>query len=653
MLAECYQTLGAQGESETWWTNPLFSESLKELEYAIKVDSDRGYGIGSEPSTLAMLVPFDASYTIVSNCIQQTRGIEAAIAYLEEKLKLFEHLSGDPMINMLLNLGVAYLRGRSDEGAARACFQRVLRAQPIHGWEGQQETVRGKARNNLALLPESSSGPPQLEARHTASSYTGSEASRLPKELTLDLGSKAGLLAVFSTPIKLELVLIPAGRFVMQKELDEEQHAELGIPRRLDVTISPYYMGKYPITQEQYEKVMGRNLSDVRGPQNPAERVSWNDASEFCRKLSVLTGNTVRLPTLAEWQYACRAGTSTRFFSGDSESNLGRVAWYAGNSGGTTHPVGQKAPNAWGLYDVHGNVYEWCQDAIGGADYHQTGPITDPRGLQNEDAYGLCGGCWNSSADECRSAAGMECDRNPRNNITGFRVVVDYSPTKLAGVEPVSRAGVPAPKERGATENARTSHQEQGDLARLAMASIRWSVIISAIVGVLGIAMVAGAKELPVFSRLAFSLLFVYVAWSTFWGWKVVWPWWKNLSLFKQMQLDSGNTITQLIKVYLLFLIPLTLASWYGEFGGGFYQFLEHWKVAKGRDFLLRGKPMRGRHCVVGAFAVLGLFALLVGIGTLSQPATAGSPRPPDSIHKGERRQSPHVKKRLQINGNL
>lgn len=243
----------------------------------------------------------------------------------------------------------------------------------------------------------SSPAPPQLEAQDTVSGAE-SDFSRLPKALMLDLGSKAGLWAVFSTTVKLELVLIPAGRFVMENEIEEEQRTELGIPPRLHVTIStPYYMGKYPITQAQYEKVMGRNFSDIRGPQNPAERVSWNDASEFCRKLSVLTGNTVRLPTLAEWQYACRAGTSTRFFSGDSESDLARVAWYAGNSGGTTHPVGQKPPNAWGLYDVHGNVYEWCQDAIGGSDYHQTGPITDPRGLQNEDAYGLCGGCWGSS----------------------------------------------------------------------------------------------------------------------------------------------------------------------------------------------------------------------------------------------------------------
>ena len=182
-----------------------------------------------------------------------------------------------------------------------------------------------------------------------------------PKELTLDLGSSSGLRALTGSHVKLELVLIPAGRFVMGSPPHEKGRSELEcLP--IKVTISrPYYMGKYPVTQEQYEKIMGRNLSDMKDPRNPVERISWNDASDFCRKLSALTGQTVRLPTMAEWEYACRAGTTTRFCSGDSDSALNRVGWYEGNSGRTTHPVGQKSPNGWGLYDMHGNVYEWCQ----------------------------------------------------------------------------------------------------------------------------------------------------------------------------------------------------------------------------------------------------------------------------------------------------
>jgi formylglycine-generating enzyme required for sulfatase activity len=247
----------------------------------------------------------------------------------------------------------------------------------------------------------------------------------LPKELALDLGSSSGLGALIGSHVRLELVLIPAGRFVMGSPSDEKGRSELEcLP--VKVTMSrPCYMGKYPVTQEQYQKIMGRNFSDTRGPRNPVERVSWNDATDFCRKLGALTGQAVRLPTMAEWEYACRAGTTTRFCSGDSDSALNRVGWYEGNSGRSTHPVGQKASNAWGLYDMHGNVYEWCRDVSGGKDYFGSGPVTDPVGPENPGAHALCGGCWGSSADDCRSAAGMECSPEPRNNVAGFRVVVD------------------------------------------------------------------------------------------------------------------------------------------------------------------------------------------------------------------------------------
>lgn len=293
----------------------------------------------------------------------------------------------------------------------------------------------------------SSPSPTQLEAQNTPSG-AGSELSGLPKELTLDLGRSSGLSAIIGSRVKLELVLIPAGKFVMGSPLHEEGRTDLECPP-LDVTISqPYYMGKYQVTQEQYEKIMGRNFSDMKGARNPADRVSWNDASEFCRKLSALTGKTVRLPTMAEWEYACRAGTTTRFHSGDSDSDLNCVGWYENNSSQRTHPVGQKAPNAWGLYDMHGNVYEWCQDVGGGYDYFGSGPVTDPKGPTELDAYALRGGCWGSSANDCRSAGGMECTTDPRNNMTGFRVVVDHRLKKIVNAEPVSRAGDVAPDKR-------------------------------------------------------------------------------------------------------------------------------------------------------------------------------------------------------------
>ena len=129
----------------------------------------------------------------------------------------------------------------------------------------------------------------------------------------------------------------------------------------------PFYMGVYEATQEQYEAVVGGNPNKLKGAILPVDGVSWDAAAEFCRKLSDKIGQTVRLPTEAEWEYACRAGTATAYYSGNDTANLGDYAWF--KQGLTSdlqapwiHPVGQKKPNAFGLYDMHGNVAEWCQD---------------------------------------------------------------------------------------------------------------------------------------------------------------------------------------------------------------------------------------------------------------------------------------------------
>jgi formylglycine-generating enzyme required for sulfatase activity len=166
--------------------------------------------------------------------------------------------------------------------------------------------------------------------------------------------------------------------------------------------IPPFAIGKYPITQEQYEAVMGTNPSWFKNnPQNPVEKVSWYDARSFCQKLSQITGKLYRLPTQEEWEYACRAGTNTRFYFGDDANQLGDYAWYWGNSQKTTHPVGQKKPNAWGLYDMHGNVSEWCEEGS------------------------MLGGSWGNYPAYCHSALRRNVNRRDSLHTLGFRVVCD------------------------------------------------------------------------------------------------------------------------------------------------------------------------------------------------------------------------------------
>ena len=232
--------------------------------------------------------------------------------------------------------------------------------------------------------------------------------------MTMDLGNG----------VTMKLVLIPAGKFMMGEGNDKHE-----------VAISnPFYVGVTEVTQAQYEAVMGTNPSKFNGATNPVEEVSWNDATEFCKKLSEKTRQAVRLPTEAEWEYACRAGTATAFSFGDADSALGDYAWYKANSGsktrplGQTQPVGQKKPNAWGLYDMHGNVWERCADWRG--DY-PNGAVTDPQGPASGTYRVLRSGSWSSNPDFCCSASRSSLPPDYRNGNVGFRVVMSVSAPKL------------------------------------------------------------------------------------------------------------------------------------------------------------------------------------------------------------------------------
>jgi formylglycine-generating enzyme required for sulfatase activity len=172
-----------------------------------------------------------------------------------------------------------------------------------------------------------------------------------------------------------------------------------------EVTIvKPFYIGVYPVTQAQYQAVMGTNPYGFKGPNRPVECVSWDQAVEFCRKLSEKEGKRYRLPSEAEWEYACRAGSTAEYCFGDSEAELGDHAWFYGNSGAQTHEVGQKKPNAWGLYDMHGNDWEWCEDV-----WHENyeGAPADGSAWTTGGEPSLRvlrGGAWNLYPSNCRSA---------------------------------------------------------------------------------------------------------------------------------------------------------------------------------------------------------------------------------------------------------
>ncbi len=234
-----------------------------------------------------------------------------------------------------------------------------------------------------------------------------------PKKITNSIGMK--------------LVLIPAGSFTMGSPVGEVGRKDNETPHEVTISKS-YYLGVYEVTQEQYEKVIGSNPSKFKGAKNPVENLSWEDAVSFCKKLSEIpkekaAGRSYRLPTEAEWEYACRAGSTTAYCFGDSAESLEEHAWF-GERGGTTHPVGEKKANRWGLYDMHGNVWEWCQDVY---ETSLSGAATDPQG-PNEGAYRVFrGGGWVNGAANCRAA--YRCPGGPAglSSVNGFRVALSPS----------------------------------------------------------------------------------------------------------------------------------------------------------------------------------------------------------------------------------
>lgn len=253
--------------------------------------------------------------------------------------------------------------------------------------------------------------PPQPS--RIARSDTPAEPRARDKNLKLDLG--AG--------VTMDFVLVPAGEFMMgSPDSDLDRFSDEGPQRRVTIS-SPFYLGKCEVTQAQWRTVMGGNPSSFAdGPNFPVEKVSWKDAQAFCKRLSELTGRSVRLPTEAEWEYACRAGASTRYCFGNGEEELSDYAWFDRNSGTKTHPVGTKRPNACGLHDMHGNVWEWCQDWYGA---YGSPARVDPIGPASGKGHVLRGGAWRFNAHSLRCAVRYVSAPDGGRSHVGFRAALD------------------------------------------------------------------------------------------------------------------------------------------------------------------------------------------------------------------------------------
>ena len=229
--------------------------------------------------------------------------------------------------------------------------------------------------------------------------------------------------------VSLTLVYIPAGTFWMGSKPEGIMSWITNNERpRHQVTLSAFWMGETPVTQGQYQAVMGKNPSHFQGDlDRPVENVRWQDADRFCQELSKqllkTTQETMTLPSESQWEYACRAGTDTRYSFGNDSAQLGNYAWYGDNSGKQTHPVKQKKPNAWGLYDMHGNVWEWCADHWHGN--YEGAPTDSSAWLSSDKSQSrlLRGGSWSGFTRRCRSAARLNVNPALRNYAFGFRVV--------------------------------------------------------------------------------------------------------------------------------------------------------------------------------------------------------------------------------------
>jgi formylglycine-generating enzyme required for sulfatase activity len=222
----------------------------------------------------------------------------------------------------------------------------------------------------------------------------------------------------------IEMVYVKGGTFTMGCTSEQSGCQDDEKPAH-KVTLSRFSIGKYEVTQAQWRAVMGDNPSYNKDCDRcPVEQVSWDDVQIFISKLNQLTGKRYRLPTEAEWEYAARGGSRSKGYQYSGSNNIGSVAWYTDNSGSKTHTVGSKSPNELGIYDMTGNVWEWCSDWYD-ANYYKSSPSGNPKGASSGSYWVLRGGSWGSNAEYCRVAIYISIPPSESGNNLGFRLALE------------------------------------------------------------------------------------------------------------------------------------------------------------------------------------------------------------------------------------
>lgn len=252
---------------------------------------------------------------------------------------------------------------------------------------------------------------------------SGGSHTNVPTRHSRPKSQNADVITINVGNVSFDMIKVEAGSFIMgcTSEQGDDCYDDEKPYHRVTIS-SDYYIGKFEVTQELWEAVMGTNPSDSKAFDLPVESVSWNDAQEFCAELSRMTGRRFRLPTEAEWEYAARGGKKSTNVKYSGSSNVDDVAWYTDNSGSQTHPVGKLLPNELGIYDMSGNVWEWCQDWFGN---YGSASQTDPIGPVSGSARVLRGGGWRDLVGLfCRVSFRDSYDPDYGLNRYGFRIVL-------------------------------------------------------------------------------------------------------------------------------------------------------------------------------------------------------------------------------------